>query len=282
ADVGDTRAMLKAAGQACLANARCDANEIDLVVHTGVYRSEYISEPALASILAGDLGINASIELLSDRSSFAFDLMNGAVGFLNACCVVAQMMEARDLRKSLVITSEIDNNAGTPLSVDIEPTASALILDRTTDRNGAGGGFGRFLFRSFAEHIERLTARTEFSENQLKLRYQRDEEIEGVYLRVIPEVVNELLQRERLSMQDIRWIVAPQISREFLVQLACSLDVSQDRLIDVTEGRRDLTTSSLPYSLAALHDRGDVNPGDRCLMISAGSGVEIGCAIYQY
>ncbi len=66
------------------------------------------------------------------------------------------------------------------------------------------------------------------------------------------------------------------------MQLACSLDVSQDRLIDVTEGRRDLTTSSLPYSLAALHDRGDVNPGDRCLMISAGSGVEIGCAIYQY
>ncbi len=50
--------MLRQAGEACLEHSARPRQEIDLVLHTGVHRSEFISEPAVAAIAAGMLAIN--------------------------------------------------------------------------------------------------------------------------------------------------------------------------------------------------------------------------------
>src|SRR5205823_8635278 len=54
----DSVTMLRAAGEACLAKSARRREEIDLVLHTGTYRSEFLCEPALAAIAAGELRIN--------------------------------------------------------------------------------------------------------------------------------------------------------------------------------------------------------------------------------
>ena len=52
----DTIALLRQAGEACLQQSARPRDEIDLVLHTGVYRSDFLCEPALAAIAAGVLG----------------------------------------------------------------------------------------------------------------------------------------------------------------------------------------------------------------------------------
>ncbi len=47
--------LLKAAGEACLGDA-IRREDVDLVIHTGTYRSDFLCEPALAAIAAGDIG----------------------------------------------------------------------------------------------------------------------------------------------------------------------------------------------------------------------------------
>jgi hypothetical protein len=42
----------------------------------------------------------------------------------------------------------------------------------------------------------------------------------------------------------------------------------------------DLFTSSLPYALEHVREQHLVEPGDIGLIINAGSGIQVGCAIY--
>src|SRR5262249_10795762 len=105
----DPVALPRAAGEACLTGDGRPREEVDLVIHTGVYRPEFLSEPALAAIAAGELGLNHDDETLGARRTFAFDLMNGAAGTLTGCLVAAQRIDAGGFTRSLVITSEIEN-----------------------------------------------------------------------------------------------------------------------------------------------------------------------------
>src|SRR5262249_20782356 len=130
--------------------------DVGLVVHTGIYRSEFISEPALAAMAAGELGINHEAEAPGTRRTLAFDLMDGAVGTLHACPVAAQMLDGG--RSALVLASEVENNAAAfpDRVIGLKETATAMLLAPSEGR----AGFGAFHFRAFPEHVEKLQAYT--------------------------------------------------------------------------------------------------------------------------
>src|SRR5262249_13365826 len=50
--------MTCAAAKACLAESGWAREEIGLLIYTGIYRDEFLSEPAVAAIAAGELHIN--------------------------------------------------------------------------------------------------------------------------------------------------------------------------------------------------------------------------------
>ena len=45
---------------------------------------------------------------------------------------------------------------------------------------------------------------------------------------------------------------------------------------------QDLYTSSLPHAADHAIRRQLVHPGDLALMLSVGSGIQVGCALYQF
>ena len=132
------------AATACLDRTSLDRSALGLILHAGVYRDDFLSEPAVASLVAGELGINGDVESPDGPKTFAFDVLNGAVGFLNACQVAAGMIGAGKVEHAMVVAGEVENNApesGHPLN-GISQTGSAILLSRS---DGAEG-FGRFVF----------------------------------------------------------------------------------------------------------------------------------------
>jgi hypothetical protein len=103
--------LLKAAGEDCLRNSTHGRSDISLLIHAGVYRTEFVSEPAIAALVAGELDINARIESLTGKRTLAFDVFNGAVGFLNACYVGAEMIRSNQFETAMIVAAEVDNNA---------------------------------------------------------------------------------------------------------------------------------------------------------------------------
>ena len=114
------------------------------------------------------------------------------------------------------------------------------------------------------------------------MRFEKDPHIETYYLRCIPAAVHELLGIERLDISQIKVILPPQISSNFIAELSDKMKLSKDKFVDIAHESSDLFTSSMPYALEYVREQQLVKPGDIGLIISAGSGVQVGCATYYF
>jgi len=281
AGTGDMIAMARLAAGRCLQQSAYDRSDIDLLVYAGVYRNHFLSEPAVASLVAGDLGINDSIESQTDKKTFAFDLVNGGLGVLNACQEAMRLLQSGRHRTAMVIAAEVENNAEVmPHALrGVRETASGVILDVAPDGRS---GFGQFVFKYAPEHLDALTASSGHEAGKHVLRFAQDARLDDYYLDLIPGAVAELLESENLELDRIRAILPPQISAEFIARLGERLGVDSRRMVDAVGQGADLFTSSLHHAFDQLGQRRLVAPGDIGLIISVGSGIQVGCATYCF
>ena len=90
----ETIALSVEAAEACLGRSACDRDELDLLIYAGVYRSDFMSEPAIAAMIAGDLALSGVRADGATRPILCFDVVSGAVGFLKACYIASRMIHA--------------------------------------------------------------------------------------------------------------------------------------------------------------------------------------------
>jgi len=277
----DSLELLQVATTNCLEKSSWQCNDIGLLIHSGVYRSEYILEPAYASLLAGKLNMNATISDPENKKTLAFDIFNGSLGFLNACYVAQQMITAGNCKTAMIVATEIENNAGLfpDNLVGVQETASAVILDVHPVN---GKGFSRFLFNYYTESIEAYTTFCSTTNVKPYLHIEKAPELEEIYISCIIPSVEELLKQEGLVLDKINIVFPPQISSRFIARLSSRLDFPKDRFVDVAGDGPDLFSSSLPFGIEFAYENGLVKSGDIGLMISVGSGIQVGCAIYHF
>ena len=278
---GDSVGMVKVAAENCLAKSLYSQSDIDLLIYAGVYRDDFICEPAIASLVAGSLKMNDAPESQEDKKTLAFDTFNGAIGFLNACYVATRMIAAGKAKKAMVVASEIENNAKTRSTelLGIMETGSAVILDESSDGKT---GFGNFVFKYFPDYIEALTSYTKQQDGKTWIHCERDANLETYYLQCIRDAVHELLSIEQMDISQINVIFPPQISSQFIANLSDEMNLSRDKFVDIAHAGHDLYTSSLAYALQHVREQNSVRGGDIGLIISVGSGIQVGCAIYYF
>jgi len=273
--------LLYHAATNCLSRSGYDRNDIGLLIYSGVYRSEYVMEPAIAALLAGELDMNAKITEAENNKTLAFDIFNGAIGFLNACHVSQLMMAAGSCKTAMIVAAEIENNADSfpDKLMGIRETASALILESDPSNEK---GFSNFLFNYNTESLNAYTTSYRTRDSNPHLQVLKDPGLDGLYIECIPPAVEKLLKLEELDLSHIDVIFPPQISSGFIKQLSEKLNLPIERFIDVVGEGPDLFSSSLAYSFEHAVDNGLVKPGDTGLMIAVGSGIQVGCAIYHF
>lgn len=276
--------LIEAAAQNALSQVSYDKSEIDLLIFSGIYRDDYISEPAIAALAQGRMGINGDIETQQDKKTFALDIMNGALGTLNAVYSAIGLIKAQRAHKALVVASEVENNRQSKHEeyglVGIAETGSALLLEESPDGKT---GFGNFVFRDFPEYVglRNVHSTPEPQNNQLVMLNKTDPQIVQAYLRCIRETVAELLKIEQLEMSQISVILPPQISSTFVDELSNELNVAREHFVDV-QPEHDLFTSSLAYSFADVQQQHKAQAGDIGLIINVGAGIQVGCATYHF
>jgi 3-oxoacyl-[acyl-carrier-protein] synthase III len=267
------------AATACLVHSGVDRAELGLMIYSGVYRDEFITEPAIAALVAGELGVNDDIESPDGSKTLAFDVLNGAVGFLNACQVGVQMIGAGKAEHAMVVASEVETNTaegGHPM-YGLHETGSAVILGRS----GGADGFGRFVFHQHPEYGGALTTYFQHRDGHSWLQIDRDPNLSAHYLDCIPPAVEELLKLEELDASEIAAVFPPYLCSADRTELAARLRIPSSRFVDVATDA-DLFSSSLPYGLQYAWRHKLVRPGDIGLIVGVGSGVQVGCATYRF
>lgn len=273
--------LAKSAAEDCLSRSGHERGDIDLLLFAGVYRDDFICEPAIAAMLAGELKINDDVEAVKKRKTFALDVFNGGIGFLNACHAATKRIQAGLTGRAMVVASEIENNAprGAPVRRGVRETGSAMILDAEGDGKT---GFGRFHFHYDTQHLADVQAHTIFADGKTTLGVELKPDRDRHLIATIVQGVHALLKQEGIGLDRIKAIFPPQVSPDFVGDLAKALDVPCERMIDVSLAGEDLFTSALPFALRKAQEEKRVQPGDIGLLIAAGAGNQVGCAIYYF
>jgi amino acid adenylation domain-containing protein len=275
---GSVELATQAAAQ-CLDQSGLDREELGLIIHAGVYRDEFISEPAIAALVAGELAVNDDIRSPDGPKTLAFDVFNGAVGFLNACQVAVQMIGAGKTGHAMVVASETENNSGSDAhpAYGLSETGSAVIL---SPANG-NKGFGRFVFRHYPEYAGSLNTYTRHSDGRTWLEIDRDPDLTAHYLDIITDAVGELLKVEAIAPSDIAAVFPPHLSQPDREELAIRLGIASSLFVAPATDT-DPFSSSVPHGLQHAWQHGLVNSGDVGLIVSVGSGLQVGCTTYRF
>jgi amino acid adenylation domain-containing protein len=267
------------AATACLDHSGLDRAALGLIIHAGVYRDEFVSEPAIAAFVAGELGVNDDAQSPDGPKTLAFDVLNGAVGFLNACQVGVQMIGAGKAEHAMVVASEVENN--TPESahplLGISETGSAVILGRADGT----AGFGRFVFHHHPEHADALATYTRHRDGHTWLQIDRDPKLAAHYRDAIPAAVEELLQLEGLDRSEIAAVFPPYLPLADRTELGARIGIPSSRFVDLAADA-DPFSSSVAYGLEHAWRHKLVSSGDTGLIVSVGSGLQVGCTTYRF
>jgi len=249
---------------------------LGLLLYSGIYRQEFVSEPALATLVARELGLKGSCTGDGTRPLLAFDLMSGPPGVLMACQVAGRLLLSRSGLGVVAASEYCETPVSGQPALGIANTGSALVLDRSADATG----FRSFYFDSHPEYLERYRsyALTDTS-GPPRLGVVSDERQHDCYLEALAASVRAMLRREQLTLDDYAVIFPPQLSPEFLTRLAAVLEVERDRLVAC--GTEDLFTSAAAAGWEAARARA-VPGGALGLFLAVGPGIEVACASYRF
>ena len=113
------------------------------------------------------------------------------------------------------------------------------------------------------------------------LQIDRDPKLTAHYLDCIPAAVEELFELEGLDRSDIAVVFPPFLPPRTAPNWPSASASTAHGFVDF-RGESDPFTSSLPHGLEHAWRNGLVKPGDIGLIISVGSGLQVGCTTYRF
>ena len=273
--------LCRRAAEPCIKHSAYSKEDIGLVVSVSVYRDEYFCEPAFSSFVQNDLKINHNKMDSLGPKTLSLDVLNGAMGFLNACQLCSAMITAGKIKTGLVVSSDLVNGNVSEKgdSPGFLPSGAAMLL--AGEKNG-GSGFKTFHFKTFAEMQNACESYFFHDKDHMTLIFKRDPDVEDIYLRAISIGVNEFLKREAVGLNDFDMIIPSQISSAFITKMADILGVKREKMIDVTREGGNLFNASLPAAMDHIFKHKQPEAGQKALIINVASGIQVGCAVYEF
>jgi 3-oxoacyl-[acyl-carrier-protein] synthase III len=285
----DTLGLIRRATSACLAEAGRRPSDIELLIHTGVYRTGMLTEPAIASIAAGELGFDGSTT--PSRTMLGFDLTNGGLGAFDACRVACELIRAGEVRNALIATSEVEQREPTDAGPGVAHCGSALLLAAdprpgggAPGSNGSPGssGFVGFGARHFDEQIGGFNAWAAQRDGRAFIYSDDRADLAARFVEYLPRAVAGILDELETPAEAVRLVVPPSLPPECRMELERGWPLLGDRLVGPGWPDADLFTSTLPFAIGRLRSAGMVERGDLVAFVGAASGVEIGVALYRF
>ena len=100
--------------------------------------------------------------------------------------------------------------------------------------------------------------------------------------RVMASATHEALSAAGLTLEDIRWIVPHQANIRIIEAAARGLKLPMERFIVNLERYGNTSTASIPIAMVEALEKGQIQPGDKLVMVGFGAGLTWGAAVIQF
>lgn len=270
------------AARALFARGRVTAANVDFVILC-TQAPDYIL-PTTACILQDRLGI--------PTSAGAFDINLGCSGFVYGLSVAKGLVESGAARCVLLLTADtyskfihagdksvrtLFGDGATATAIVARDGATAPSIGPFvfgTDGSGAqnlivpAGGFRR------PRDADSAVPRTDASGNVRtdENLYMDGAEILAFTLREVPKAVDKLLDKARCGKDDIDLFVLHQANKFMLDALRKKLKVPEEKVPVHVEHCGNTVSSTIPFALIELRERGRLAVGSRAMLVGFGVG----------
>jgi 3-oxoacyl-[acyl-carrier-protein] synthase-3 len=263
--------------------AGIEKEEIDLVI-TATASGDYPGFPATASIVQYKLGL--------PKRTGAFDLSAGCTGFVYGLQTARSLIAGGGLRNILLIgveaLSRITNWQDRDTCVLFGDGAGAAIVSAAEDENGPGildallrsdGSGGEYLMRRAGGAKQPIDASTPREHTCIEMNGRR---VYNFAVKVNTEIINELLERNSLSFDDLRWVVPHQANERIIQAAANRLGYPVDKFYMNLQEYANTSAASIPIALNEIYEKELVQSGDYLLLVGFGAGLSYGGNIVRW
>lgn len=268
------------AAKTCVARAGIDMQEVDYLIHTGVYRDHNIIEPSIASLIQKGIGLNLDyIKYPVERSAFSFDLMNGNSGVINAFHVADSLLAIGRARHVLITSSDAHPSGRADAEFPYARMGGAILLTASKEP-----GFVGFAFESGEGEYMGSESFVDLALPGLGAKFditiQTDAAFEERLLSMAAETCGRFLRTHGVAPGEVA-LVPSQISPRFVEALGDQLGIRQEARVRLHGDYGDAATSTFALALSVIDAQLPNGDCPYLLFVGASAGLHCGCALYR-
>jgi 3-oxoacyl-(acyl-carrier-protein) synthase III len=264
------------AARAALERAHLGAEDLDVIIFSAVFRDFH--EPATAHVVQCKLGA---------RQAVAFDVSNACHGFVNGMHLLDALIATGQARRGMVVTGEPSFHCTREAIARIKTTterAEFMKLASGLTLGDAGAavimgpklhpdmGFKGFMLKSQSQHYAYSVCGRKCLDNLLVADMVPLIK-EGIQM--VRDMNPHFMKKLGWEFGDIAKCVNHQASRTMLKQIAASVGVEANKMVDTVSTMGNLVTANVPINLHLLRETGELTGGDKVLVVGGGSGLAV-------
>lgn len=279
-----TSDMAIAAARQCLRRAKVDPSEVDLIIVATV-SPDHLT-PSTACIVQAALGCQAA----------AFDMNAACSGFIYGLVTASQFIRTGCVRRALVIGAETLSMTLDPADKKTYPLfgdgAGAVLLGADADPD-AEDASGILAFRLASEGKlrdalvipgggSRQPLNQDVLDNQLQYLSMDGRTVFKWAVKLIPDVVGEMLFRAELGLEDIDLFIPHQANIRIIDAAVETLGIERSKVFVNLDRYGNTSAASIPISISEAFAQGRISHGSRVMMIGFGAGLTWGACLFRW
>ncbi len=272
-----TSDMCVEAAKDLLKKTNISAEEVDMIIVATV-TGDYVF-PDTANLVATKLGAT---------NAFGFDINAACSGFIFSLVTASKFIETGTYKKIIVCGSDkmssilnyedratcilFGDGAG---AVMLEPSDSSGIIDAVLKGDGTGC---EFLHMKAGGSLNPATVET--VQNREHYVYQEGRVVFKSAVKGMRDTVNEVMERNSLTNEDIDWIIPHQANKRIILSVADQLDFSHEKVLMNIEKYGNTTAGTIPLVLNDFEHK--FKKGDKIIITAFGGGFTWGSVLIEW
>jgi len=257
-----------------------DLQEVDLIL-VGTVTPDMMY-PSTACLVQHKLGI---------ENTWGFDVSAGCSGFVYALNTGVKFVESGQYKKVLVIGADVNSSmtdyTDRAVCIIFGDGAGAVLLEPCADGDGVidhvaqvEGVGGQYLFMPGGGSLN--PASHETVDQKMHYIHQDGKNVFKYAVKKMAEMTERVLERNKLTGQDVDCFIAHQANRRIITATADRLGMPLEKVVINIDCFGNTTAGTIPIAMRTAIDEGKLRKGDMLLIASVGAGFTSGATLMRW
>lgn len=253
-----------------LENSNCSKDDIDLIIVATTSPDKIM--PSTACSVQG---------LLDCKNAAAFDISAACSGFVYSLIIADSLIKSAGKRRALIIGAEVLSKI-----VDWSDRSTCVLFGDGAGAMVIEASYENSIISSCFASDGKLGEKTLVAaEIDLNTPFAKSENIEKRYIEmkggevfkfavsILPEIVNEVLDKGNEDLENIKYIVPHQANSRIIDEAARRLKVNREKFYVNVDKYGNTSAASIPIALSELSEKSLINKGDKIILAAFGGGL---------